>query len=506
MKKSLSHFLALLFVVSASLLFSACEQEIPKRTVVGLPQGVLDNEDDDLGTFTPPTRPDGAVFLQPGHCGCKEGEPITLGNCIGFCADKNHAEEILYIDVQVGEEIETSGLIDLAGWCTLPIEYLNPETEEIEVIGSQANCQAIVKDENGETGAITMDQPSVGSKRVKINIAGLDYDKTYRLQISEVQSGAKSDTIQVRKVSTRVSDPVGGPLAQMPVNQYACLNRSTTQDDNNGQLFFETARRSHFYFVEETRPEPLPEAFANIVCHDFITYGTTPINNPLIEETPGHFNVWSKWDPRFFNQSGAADNDMEIHRILRQKIEDQGFTLNENPKVFFPLEYLNGPSIEGETGSGQMQLGYYMLPFVDDSTFKAYCPKQEHYNSNNPLFVSMRETVGVDTEGLYIAKQNNVCDFILITESTLKQIWFYIENGQHIEPNSNTITGKQIQFYWPADPASPFVKKSHQRVFTVKRPNELTCSGTTNVGDSSNQNSSGSFPPHDKRIGCVPRP
>ncbi len=196
---------------------------------------------------------------------------------------------------------------------------------------------------------------------------------------------------------------------------------------------------------------------------------------------------------------------MLIHKLLGQKIRDLGFSDSSNPEVFFPLEYYNGPPIsdsEGETSTPQKKkLGYYMLPFIDKDTYKAYCPTADHYNSSNPLFQAMREIVGVDTEGLYIAKQNNVCDIMLIRETQLKKIWFYIENNQHIEPNAQTVQGKQIQFYWPPDENSPYVKKSHQRVYTVKLPTDNLC-GESNVQDAAEQQ--GYYPAHDKRIGCVP--
>ncbi|MBG59268.1 MAG: hypothetical protein CMJ16_02295 [Peredibacter sp.] len=503
----------LIYALFICLLTASClEDESLQRPTLNPYQDLITGGDDDTTddkVFELPTRPDGAVFLQSGFCGCRAGEAITLGaDCTSFCEGKNHAEEFLYVDVTVNEEIETSSLVDLAGWCSKPLSYINPETEEVEQIQEQAACQAQVKDENGVTGALTMEQPTSGNTTLKIDIALLDPDKTYRLNIAEVQSGASSNTIQVRKLSARITDPVGGPLATMPVNQYTCLNRTVSTEEGTGQAFFDSAARSHYYFTNEDRPDPLPETYSNIFCHDFLIYGTTPINDPLLEETPGQFTVWSKWDPRFFDLDGTENGTtIEIHKILQQKIEDQGYTVDTPPSVFFPLEYYNGPPItnsDGQTSEPQQkQLGYYMLPYVDDTTFKAYCPTALHYNSENPLFSAMKEVVGHDTEGLYIAKQENECDYILITETVLKKIWFYKENGTHFQPNDNTVAGKKVQFYWPADPDSPFIKKSHQRTYTVKRPDELSCDGT-NVQDNAND-ATNTFPPHDKRIGCVPK-
>ena len=120
----------------------------------------------------------------------------------------------------------------------------------------------------------------------------------------------------------------------------------------------------------------------------------------------------------------------------------------------------------------------------------------------------MREVIAVDTEGLYIAKEDNACNFLLVNESVVKSIWFYVEGGQHIEPTTDTISGKQVQFYWPADSTSPFIKKSHQRVYTIKSTSDLGngCSGGS-AGTGGTSGSNGiptTIPPHDKRIGCIP--
>lgn len=501
------------FLIFTSLFLTACLDEAPRNRPTFSPfQSAVDGDGDDDPdkTVEAPTRPDGEVYLQSGHCGCKAGEPITLGNCASFCDGKSSLEETLYVDVKVGEAIETSDLRDFYGWCTSPLTYEDPETGELVEDGIQANCEIQVKDENGSLGSLGF-TPKAGSSKLEVNIADLDYDKTYRISVVEVTSGASSDTIQVRKVSDRVTDPVGGPIGLEPVNQYTCITREFSSDDNNGDNFFESASRNHYYFIDEDRPEPLPRVFANIYCHDYQIYGTTPINNPLLEETSpkegkGSFWVWNKWDPRFFDLDGPEENGdtIGIHRILQQKIKDLGFSSPQPPEIFFPLEYYNGPPIaeEGKPAPAKKTMGYYMQPFVDGDTFRAYCPNADYYNSDNPLFRAMKDVVGVDTEGLYMAKQDGVCDVILIGETLLKKIWFYIENGVHLQPNDQTVSGKQLQFYWPADPASPYIKKSHQRVYTLKRPGEPICGDEVGGGGVDPSQ----YPTHDKRIGCVPAP
>lgn len=497
------------YLIFISLLFTGCLDESPNRPTYTLQNTSSDTDDTDGDTddFEIPTRPDGAVYLQSGFCGCKDGEAITVGNCASVCQGKTATVETLFVDVKVGEEIDTSSLKDFYGWCTDSITYEDPETGEIVEDGITASCSVQVKDENGSLGSLNF-EPKAGSNSFSVDITALDYDKTYRLSVVENSSGASSTTIQVRKYSSRISDPKGGPLDLMSVNQFTCLNRTVSTDDTNGDNYYESATRSHYYFIAEDRPEPLSESYANLFCHDYRIYGTTPINNPLLEETPKSFWVWDKWDPRFYDLDGAEVNGttVEIHKILGQRIRDLGYEQDEDPEVFFPLEYYNGPPVS-EDGStpAKKQLGYYMLPFVDeDNGFKAYCPTAAHYNSDNPLFQAMKEVVGTDTEGLYIAKQSGVCDVILVGETLLKKIWFYTEDGKNIQPNDETVKGKQIQFYWPADTTSPMVKKSHQKLYILKRATDSLC-GETNVSDNQNTSSS-QYPSHDKRIGCVPAP
>lgn len=497
----------LAFTIFMSLFFTACLDEAPRDRPTFAPLQSVSDDEEGLGPeeFIPPTRPDGQVFLQPGHCGCEAGEAITLGNCVNFCQGKaSTPEETLFVDVEVGEKIETSNLGSFYGWCTKSITYIDPETGELVEDGIQASCEIQVKDENGSLRSLGF-TPMAGSNTISVNIDPLDADKTYRLTVVETTSGASSNTIQVRKVSERITDPVGGPLRLMPVNQYTCMSRQLSTDQNNGDNFFEEATRNHYYFIDEDRPEPLPDSFANLYCHDFMIYGTTPINNPLFEETPGAFTVWDKWDPRFFDLDGPNENGttIEIHKLIGQKIRDLGYETTTDPEVFFPLEYYNGPPITQGGGAApeKKKLGHYMLPFVDQQSFKAYCPKAQHYNSDNSLFQAMKEVVGIDTEGLYIAKQSGVCDIMLIRETLLKKIWFYIENGAHYWPNNETVSGKQIQFYWPPSISSPHVKKSHQKVYTIKRPTESLCDDSNVAND---QSSFENYPTHDKRMGCVP--
>ncbi len=171
----------------------------------------------------------------------------------------------------------------------------------------------------------------------------------------------------------------------------------------------------------------------------------------------------------------------------------------------------DGASAGGAASPTQAPLlGFFMQPWIDSSTGRGYCPKQAQYNGTDPLFRILKEVVGVDTEGLYIAlKEEEILntssgtavpapqDILFIREGLLRQIWFYYENGQHFTPNDTTANQKTIMFYWPADPVNPYVKKSTQKIYTIRASDSL--SAAQNAGALRT-----SIRPPDKRFGCVP--
>lgn len=511
----------MLIILAQSLVFVSCEEAPRDRPTFNYSEQVSSGTDVEVeeNALDLPFRPNDEIFFENGFCGCKNGQPITLGNCGSFCSSKNVENETLYLTVELSSEITGKEYLgDLKGWCTN--ELIDPNTNE--PIVTNPSCQITAKDENGNVGALTMPELSSGQTNLEINISTLDPNKTYRIEIKEITSGATSKTIQVRKYEAPPEEPIGGPLWTVPVSQYTCLWRLYSTQGSS--IFYEDIQRVHFYFTDETRPEPLPNNVADIYCHDIYMYGSTPINNPLLEETPGSYTLWSLWDPRFYPDPNIEGGEvLRVNEILRQKVEDMGYSMTTPPNLFYKFEWANGVSVTSGSGGGDsssggsdsstdgsadlVELGWYMTPWIDQNTFKAYCPKQTHYYSSNQLFVAMRDIIGVDTEGLYIAKQENVNDHILINETLLKQIWFYIEANQHIEPNNDTVVGKQIQFYWPPDPDSPFVRKSHQNVFTVKSAQEVSSgdSGSVSTDQQNADGSSSSYPPHDKRLGCIPK-
>lgn len=468
------------------------------------------DDDDDDEELEIPERPSGAIVVQAEHCGCKSGVAITLGNCEQMCSEKqgsNDSVEKVFFSVELTEAITLDIYEDVYGWCKQ--EILDPNTNLPVATG--VGCVVEVKNQNGDVVDELAFAPGAGQLDFSLDISSLDNDETYRLTIVETTSNARSTTFQVRKFSNLMSGP-SGPLQLMPIDRYTCMLKDWAVV--NGQYVVNSINRFYLYFNSETRPEPLQAStIQSTFCHDIETYGPTPINSPLLEETAGAFTLWFKDDPRFFDLDG--DSNLDINQLIYQEATLQGFNLPGGvPDIFSPLSWISAfddsditPGGDGGSGNSitvvNKELGYFMQAFLDSTTYKSYCPTQQHYYSTNGLFRAMRDLVGVDTEALYIAKEDNVSNFLLIKESTVSDIWFYIEGGQHIEPTTDTIQGKQIQFYWPADPSSPFIKKSHQKVFTIKSAAEISDLN----GGNANQSSSGvrtNYPTHDKRMGCVP--
>lgn len=454
-------------------------------------------------------RPNNAVRIQSDYCACESGKAVSFGsNCESFCAGKTEDQLRLYLNVVVTEAISSrSDIGTFYNWCNK--EITDKETEGEPLVGNPPGCTIELKDKTGATiPSLNIQNLTPGSNSMHVVLDGAELNKTYRVKIVNADGGVSSDTVQIKLTRASITDPVGGPLRTVPVSRYTCMNITTSQDGVS--FFYESASRLYFNFTSETRPDPLSQIFANAHCHDKILFGNTPISDPLLEETPGAYHLWDLNDPRFFDTD--SNGQAQINDLIMQSVANQGVTLSSTPNLFFKFQWATGPAIDSTSSDGNgnptgqsenVDLGYYMTPWSDNQTFKSYCPTQSHYYGTNPVFIALREYIGIDTEALYIAREESKSALILVRESEVKPIWFYRENGQNIEPDENSIVGKKVQFYWPPDPSSPYIKKSHQRTFTIKRANEIGDNVSSNVQD--NQGVPTQVPAHDKRIGCVPK-
>ena len=512
-----------------SLLSASCQDSLPNRTTItpgstvdpesacGAGQELVAERVGDVLTEVckdkEQTRPDGAVFWKSDFCACKDGKAISYGNCGSFCSEKNtNGAETLYANFSVTEAISLGGLGNMYAWCkiNLPSDTQNPE------------CEIQAKDDQGNITSIGVTVPA-NSNSLTANIQdALAYDKTYVLTLVERNSGAKSNSIQLIKFSTDTNISILGPLKNSPVSQYTCMIREFSTDNTSGDVYFDSAYRLHFYFIPRIPPTPIPAGNSNLICHDIFNPIYGPIDQelyPRFEQSAGVFNLWDSTDPRFYDNNGNGSTD--INEVISQKTKNFGGSLPAGTNFFQTFYWPGSPELEdaaGNKANSTQPLGYFMAPWIDQTTYKSYCLNSSHFNSNNPLFKAFRDIIGVDTEGLYIGEKapetlltitgatTGFPDYILIRESDLKQVWFYLKNGVPTLPTDVTVTNNAVYFYYPLNKSSPYVKTSTQRIFRVRGASELnSTNSTTDTNGATSSGTSTSYPPHDRKIGCVPK-
>lgn len=507
----------------------ACQDTMPSRQTITkgsasddiliCPEGqevvseIVDNQIVETCQDIKVNRPTDAVFWKTDFCACKDSVAVSYGNCSSFCAGKKTSgAETLFANFRVTEAISLGGLGNMYAWCSVALEgdAQNPE------------CEIEAKDSSGNITTIEVTIPP-NSNSLQANIQDkLQSDKAYILTLVERSTGAKSDSVQFIKYTSEIPISVLGPLKNIPVSQYSCILRNPEQDTSTGDLYFMSAYRQHFYFIQRMPPDPLPPGIMDIACHDIFNplYGTNddPLY-PRLETVPGIFNLWDNTDPRFYDNNN--NGNMDVNDIIVQKSKNFGATINPSSNFFTAFRWQTTPLIQTEENNNNGSeteanavgdLGYYMSPWIDQTTFKAYCVNSTHYNSDNPLFKALRDVIGVDTEGLYvgekIAESSDEAettaayrDLLLIREADLKSVWFYLNGSVPTRPTENNVANNAIFFYYPLNKASPYVKTSTQRLYRIRSAKELNGQeNSTTPGGSPT-----SYPPHDRRIGCVPK-
>lgn len=503
--------MALLFM---STILMGCQDTIPARGLI---------EDGAIGTTTGSTtggvvtteRPDNAVKFKTDFCGCKDGAVVTFGNnCSQVCANKvTNGAALLFVTFNVTEDISLNqSLQNINGWCNVNLPN--------DTADGNPRCYMKAKDAQGnerELDTIALSAPNTMS----INIDSLAEDRAWVLTLIEESSKAKSDSIQIIKYSA--DTPLGslGPLKNAPITQYSCINRMFSTDNDTGDIYYDAAFRVHFYFIQRSPPDPVP-AGSSYVCHDWLNplYGEIDdILYPRLEQVASVFNLWDSTDPRFYDINNNGNN--EINDIIIQKAKNFGLTTIGASTNFFEkfpvLASTQSTQDAGSNTSTAQSMGYYMYPWIDNQTFKSYCLNSTHYNSDNALFKAMRDVIGVDMEGIYVGvkaaesvrdRSGNIvtapADFILIRETDLKSVWFYLNNGVPTVPTDANVSSKAVFFYYPLNKQAPYIPSSTQKLYQVKGATELSA-GTVNTGGSSSSGVNSNYPPHDRKIGCVPK-
>lgn len=437
-------------------------------------------------------RPDGEIFVQKDHCSCLNGKPDILNNCDAFCSSRNTDVPTLFGSVQLGPNVALNeNLGNLFNWCN----------REIDDGLTGTNCLLEAFD-GTSTRRLDISIPA-GSNTFSAVVSGLDLNRTYIMRIVEQTSGAQSDPFQIiRKDFEDDSSGPQGPLKVMPISQYTCILRSATQVEQD--FFFENTIRQHFYFASNEEPPSLsPELTPLVTCHDPNTGVNDGPLKPRLELIPQNFAVWDLSDFRFIDVDPQNDSP-DINTQIQERLARE-FNVDAQVGLFGLLTWPNTPDPE----IGPQNLGIFMQAFVNSETGRAFCPGEEEYFSDDPVFQILREVVGVPTEGIYLAEKEPEAllnedgtvqevprDTIIIRENLLKKIWFYFEDGKHFVPDERTANTKTIRFYYPPDTDDPYVKKSTQRVYTVRSPQQL--------GQGNNIGLPTSIPIPDKRFGCVP--
>lgn len=440
-------------------------------------------------------RPQNSIFVKKDFCSCVGNKRDIVNNCDQFCSGKNAADQsaTLFGTVTVGPDVELNpSLGTLSNWCTVEINEQTGPSCVLEV------------DDGSSKENLTINIPQ-GSNTFTVNVGSLELNKVYIARILENGSGsnASSDSFQIYRIpQDDGSTGTNTPLKIMPSSLYSCIFRDGTQGNDNT---FENAARVHYMFASNATPPPMPANNSFDICHDVNTNGT--IDSPLyprLELVPQHLALWDFSDIRFADAN--SDGNPDINKLLEDRL------LNEYNEIrtvglFGLLPWPNFP-----LATTNPNLGFIMQAFINPQSGRGFCPGQEEYNGStgDNLFRVLKEVVGVDTEGLFMSEREPIVipngdgtfdlapnDFLMIREGQLKKIWFYFENNQHFVPDEVTSASKTIHFYWPPDEINPYVKKSSQRTYTVRAPEDLGQGGATSGLNTS-------IRPPDKRFACIP--
>lgn len=514
LKKIVKMFMGLALMIT----LSACQDTIPDRQTIVANKAVDPNSCTSSQVYNSKTkkceakvvvtRPDKAINFVDGYCGCNDGKAVTYGNCNSFCAGKGTGgADKLFATFSVGPEISLTAFKNVQGWCkTVITDTANAENPV---------CVLEAKDEDGEVKRL---QAEIGGNSMQVNINDLAFDKTYVINLLEESSGSRSVPVQIFKPSVVTPIMTLGPLKLAPISQYTCIIREFSTVAQTNDVYYTNAYRMHFYFLPRLPPSAIPATVNNLFCHDIHLYGSTYDDPeklyPRLETVPGVFSLWDSTDPRFSDNNGNSYFD--VNDVIVQKTKNFGGSLPATSNFFAKFSWPGSPSISEEAGnttSTAQPIGWYMAPWINQQTFKSYCLTQAEYNSENPVYMAMRDIIGVDTEGLYIGEKaaeavtiggvtkTGFKDYILIRESDLKSVWFYQNGGVLTAPTEDNVSNVAVYFYYPLNKANPFVKSATQRTYRVRGAKELSSvsSGSTSeTGPTPVQ-------PHDNKIGCVPK-
>ncbi|MBY0413508.1 MAG: hypothetical protein K2Q18_05055, partial [Bdellovibrionales bacterium] len=422
------------------------------------------------------TRPTN-LEVKSDFCACIDGKSDIINNCDSFCETKPvTSRPILYANIVniIGNPL----IKNVHDWCTRQIAG--------DQTGPGCSLQAIDEYNNNISMEVTT---SAGSNQFTVDIQNLQKARTYILKLVESKSGsnAQTETFQInRKSLPPPEDDTLGALLIAPINQYTCFNYGIDYSENrNGYA------RKFYYFSDAEFPAAMPPVSpgrsAVIVCHDEILHpGNDSILYERLEKISQLYPLWDKNDSRF-TMDGTRPI---INSIIQKRLYDE-YRINSSIDLF---RNLNGQTSPNSSSPGVF-LGYMMVPFKNTSTGKTYCPTTADFNGTDPVLNILGDYMD-DTEGLYIAEKEpeviiqynetkTIYGTMYVTQSSLLNYGFYLENGLKIRIDNSTLHTKAVHFYWPFSSTEDPLVSGGRKLFSVK---SVSAPGTT-----------------DKRIGCIPK-
>lgn len=482
------------FSILLFFLLLGCNQT-PKRTLPTIDTENIETGDpgDGNGDDTVVERPSGALsFDATTSCACLSGIALTGSHCDNYCAVRNTANPILYLNGTLGSEImDHTSLGSLTSWCSAILDENNPSCV-LELYSTSTGQVQTVVDFNildsGNTPQIQADLTSVG-------------DDTYIAYFKEVSSAAISQAFQFTLNRTPSSPGVGGPLIMTNIASYVCLQSQGTV--TNGTPHQSISIKNHFYYS----PRHVPQVNST---DPYITCETNTTPTSLIDLDSDHFYLWSENDARFGDLDNSGSEDIE---------DTLNALTGEQRDYFFPLSWPNGPSFTGASTSEI--LGFVMYPFLDSQSVgsplhRTFCPSNDDFSSSSNVMQSLSLFLGVETEALYLAKREDMVlnvggtltyaadDYIFITRSQVEDAWFYYDSygsPQIVQDDDDLIT-HEIMFYYPVnpDPLNATTPIAGAKLYKIKHPSELASNAPQSNVPNIPLGSLG-----DRKIGCVPK-
>jgi hypothetical protein len=423
-------------------------------------------------------RPDQAFSFKENTCVCRNDKPVSKGDCVNVCRGKNtKGSDVLFAEFSVSTVLANSSLKHAKNWC---YKYL---------IGDSAFPKCVLEATDSQNNKVLLTNFSFPKNNTfTADVSSLSEDEAYWFRLIETTSKATSIPYDVY-----IFDPVGVPLKVSQLNQYTCLPKTNPDV------------RTHFYYTPRNAPEAV-KPNSEFICHDVATYGEMDqAEFPRLENITGHSNLWNSANFLFFDNNG--DGVLDVNEYYAKKVVEAGGSSKGNIRLFGLLSAPGTREINYAAGNFLFEhLGFVMSYWVDSVTFNSYCPGETQFESGKPQYKAIKDIVGVATEGIFVAdrSENELRNYLLIRESDLKAVWFYMKNGVPTQPTESNAQFQTIYFHYPLNKVTPYVKAPNQKTYRLRSPQEIGNLTTLRafIGTTGEMIS---HPSHDRKIGCVPK-